>query len=571
MLPRETTLTVEQLIEKHTLFPLFRPFLPPERVEQVINYMIGNRGMAIFQVVGAMASSIPTQKYLRYCPACITTDLATLGEAYWHRVHQLPGITACPDHLCGLSDSSVRISPPQNKTIFYPVPAEIIDNDSGKVEFLDFPHTNVAQAVHWLLDNDTPILGLDDIRERYLALLKTKDLATFRGRVRQQELADAINGFYTPGFLNQVYSPVDSNQGDNWLSCLLRKPRKTSHPLRHILVMLFLETTPEQILCHSFKKTSPFGNGPWPCLNPVCEHYRREVIQTCSISRDKTGMPVGTFSCQCGFIYARRGPDEKPESRYKIGRIKTFGEKWCKSLLFYLTEEKCSLRETARRLNVDPGTVKHQTAIALVEKRAGDLRSRRDDRQKQIESHRNKWQLLLRLFTDKSRTELRKIAPGIYSWLYRNDHAWLFANLPPKVCKRSVSPRVDWNERDKEVCGKIIDAVQVLKAKVPLVRVSISSLGKYTGYLSLLEQHLNKLPRTKEILDTVVETVSEFQDKRIMHVIMQMKQAGISPKVWKVMRAAGLKKGNEARVEKMINREYQSSGMDNLGKSVYRN
>jgi len=34
----------------------------------------------------------------RFCPACIESDTALLGSAYWHRAHQLPNIFGCEQH-----------------------------------------------------------------------------------------------------------------------------------------------------------------------------------------------------------------------------------------------------------------------------------------------------------------------------------------------------------------------------------------------------------------------------------------------------------------------------------------
>jgi hypothetical protein len=42
---------------------------------------------------------------IRYCPACLSHDVLTVGEPYWHRVHQLPNVTSCPHHqVCLLSN-----------------------------------------------------------------------------------------------------------------------------------------------------------------------------------------------------------------------------------------------------------------------------------------------------------------------------------------------------------------------------------------------------------------------------------------------------------------------------------
>ncbi|MGF6299532.1 TniQ family protein [Paraburkholderia podalyriae] len=45
---------------------------------------------------------------LRYCPACLSADLSSFGEAYWHRFHQLPLVSYCPEHLIALRSTCPR-------------------------------------------------------------------------------------------------------------------------------------------------------------------------------------------------------------------------------------------------------------------------------------------------------------------------------------------------------------------------------------------------------------------------------------------------------------------------------
>jgi hypothetical protein len=201
---------------------------------------------------------------------------------------------------------------------------------------------------------------------------------------------------------------------------------------------------------------------------------------------------------------------------------------------------------------VDPGMVKDQLAVFIGEK-AIDIGASKDDLSNQHNSYRARILLLVREHPDKCRTEIRAMIPGVYAWLYRHDRYWLFANLPPVVRRQSVMvPRVDWDERDRKICYQIRCAAKEIKEKEPLARMSISSLGKQTGSLSLLHKHLDKLPRTREVLEMVSETIEDFQDRRIVYVIEQMKENRIKPVVWKIMRAAGLKKGAEERVNKIL-------------------
>lgn len=102
-------ITIEQVIEKHTMFPYYGRFLPKERRNKVFE--------ALVQMQGNYHNLLPMPKrrngakrYLRYCPICAENDRMQYGETYWHRSHQLQGIKICPLHGFYLNDSEVIIS-----------------------------------------------------------------------------------------------------------------------------------------------------------------------------------------------------------------------------------------------------------------------------------------------------------------------------------------------------------------------------------------------------------------------------------------------------------------------------
>src|SRR5690606_403795 len=103
---------------------------------------------------------------------------------------------------------------------------------------------------------------------------------------------------------------------------------KTAHPIRHLLLSRFLGISLHDLF---YKKMEykPFGDGPWPCLNAAADHYLKPVVCDLKVSHSTDlKCPVGTFSCTCGFVYTRSGPDESEDARYRFGRIKAFGTVW---------------------------------------------------------------------------------------------------------------------------------------------------------------------------------------------------------------------------------------------------
>lgn len=98
--------TVDTLINDHTLFPLYTPFLPPERRQRLRDQMISGNGTALSSRLGMLTSHIPPHKWLRFCPACVKSDRERFGETYWHRLHQAPGVEVCSIHTIFLEDST---------------------------------------------------------------------------------------------------------------------------------------------------------------------------------------------------------------------------------------------------------------------------------------------------------------------------------------------------------------------------------------------------------------------------------------------------------------------------------
>lgn len=129
----------------------------------------------------------------------------------------------------------------------------------------------------------------------------------------------------------------------------------------------------------------------------------------------------------------------------------------------------------------------------------------------------------------------------MYAWLYRNDKDWLNENSPVFKSMTSNNKRVDWHQRDKEIAKEIIQTVINILTKDMPRRVNTSAIGKAIGKLSILEKHIENLPRTNFILNESTESIEEFQKRRVVWVVNQLKSQGESLDIWKIKRLAGLK------------------------------
>ena len=99
---------VEQFVLDHSMFRYYGAFLSPKKQSEVWNMA---KAMDIKQLANCLP--IPKSKYtrnLRYCPECANEDRSKYGETYWHRAHQLYGISVCHKHGYRLLDSKIPIS-----------------------------------------------------------------------------------------------------------------------------------------------------------------------------------------------------------------------------------------------------------------------------------------------------------------------------------------------------------------------------------------------------------------------------------------------------------------------------
>ncbi|MGQ4650328.1 TnsD family Tn7-like transposition protein [Lyngbya aestuarii] len=357
--------TVEELIYKYTLYPFYSVFLPPKRAIQVKESMKAEQGGDIHTRAGIMASSVAMSRYFRFCPNCLEEDLQKYGEAYWHRLHQIPGVVVCPVHAVMLKDSTVPIQG-FNKHEYQaaslkncPITPnqQLYSNDTLENLLL------LAQDISWLMNTKLSAKQPEWFRRRYVALLIEKGLATVTGRVNRKRLLDNFLFFYGHEMLEALNSTLNYQQKHNWLLNIVRKPRKSFHPIRHLLMIRFLAGSLAEFfnIDYDYK---PFGDAPWLCLNAAADHYLQPVVTDLAISNCcDTKKPVGTFRCSCGMIYCRTGPDTTEDDQYRIGKIKAYGTVWEHKLRELVEVQRLGLRATARQLRVATRTVKRYALL----------------------------------------------------------------------------------------------------------------------------------------------------------------------------------------------------------------
>ncbi|MBU5349135.1 TnsD family Tn7-like transposition protein [Paenibacillus lautus] len=540
----------DELLQSNTLFPFYRPFLSERQVESIKRQMLDGHGGTVHLTSGLMASVVKVSEFLRLCPCCLKEDSQLYGEPYWHREHQLPGNLLCPTHKCELLARCLICNEPvsANNTkdlsicpLFckhgHDLSAQTVKSKNGTL-------LKVSKGIVTLFKASLEGKVPSDLRSLYANRLGQMNLCTVGGRIKQREVCSQFQSMFSSDFLTKIGVPAPIGS-DNWLSTILRKPRRSFHPLLHALVIEFLWGGTNGI--SSSAAPAPFCDGPWPCLNKIAGHYKQHTITEVTVTRcTNTNKPVGSFKCElCGFHYSRRGPDLLIEDTYSYGRVKDFGHYW-KAKADSLIQKGGSIRSIARALEVESKTVK------LYMKKKQEQQAV-DSLQMNEERDIRRIRLLQNINDFQSYKCFRKANAKDYSWLYRHDREWLLSSLPSLAKQPKSKPRVNWNERDKEIAQEINQAIlKLLMGQHKPERITLFKIGRSIGKLALLERHMDKLPICQELLKISLETEEQHQIRKIDWGINRIKQQGKRPVKWRILREAGIRVFKSEYVEQYL-------------------
>lgn len=273
----------KSIILNHTMTPYYQPFSFDK------GYSLRN-----FPIL--------KKSSLKYCSYCVEEDKKQFGEPYWHRKHHSPGVSTCLTHSVFLEDTRMPLYGNQKTSItlsnylkYHPYKvARFIDptNNFHKIVM------DIALDSYWLLNNV--------ISKRDVSILKNDLKVLFKKKTRSINLplTLAFTNYFSDELLYQLGCRIrKTKRQDSWIhelthlnqSCIII-------PLHYFLALHFLGFSIESYIKKNDLNT-PFGRGPWPCLNPLENHYGQTTIRSVYWDRTRTD-PIGFFTCPiCGFSY----------------------------------------------------------------------------------------------------------------------------------------------------------------------------------------------------------------------------------------------------------------------------
>jgi hypothetical protein len=522
-LPLNNAYTTDRFIYQNTLYPLFSAFVSPQRAESLRNDMIQSSGGAPHRRVGLLRLKCLTQ-YLRFCPKCAEDDREKWDETYWHRIHNLQGVLTCPTHQVLLENSEVSTSYRSNR-LRYAVAEKFVPL---KTPCSLNSHTvllsKLAADFQWLLNQRDLCADPTITPHRYRHLLHAQNLATYAGTINATKLHRAFLDFYSKDLLHLL--GCDLNTTCTWLMRIVQKSNTTQTAIHHLLLMHFLDCPVQNFFSLPHQPTEPFGKGPWPCLNPTSNHFRKPVVKSCQVypSQGRVKIPLGTFACHCGFTYCRKGPEQTQRSRCQFFRIKSYGPVWYAALNRLARVQGYSVKETALLLKTTP----HIVRVEL--KRMDALKNAKAQKQSKTSSTIKKrintaltvkcragWKKAMKDNPDVGRSRLGQICGyKVYHHLLEHDREWFEANSPRRrpCCVSLIQS--NWKQRDPELAVLAKQtAAKIISAAGRPVRASATALARSLGVLGVIHRRENLLPLTIAAISNSAEGIEDYAIRRI--------------------------------------------------------
>jgi hypothetical protein len=537
--PPSLGLTAQKLVQETTLLPYLTAYQSEEIRNWALDVLSANNcdAGAVHVRLGLVASNVRLPSVLRYCLACRAEMLRNPGELYWRRDHQLPGVLVCPIHGTPLAGSKIKLSD-VSLNEFIVANEENCPPDPALPRWADQPEVvkllrDIAKAGAALLANPPAARPLAVWGDEIKLALRSRGLARGNASINQIALREAyLTRFHT------ILDALPYAAPGDWLEAIARKHRKAFAPLRHILIQLLIESLALT------SASTPFGTGPWPCRNPLAEHFGQSVIADCKIHQEG-GKTIGVFRCSCGYDFSAA-----PESNSRA-KILNLGPKF-ETRLRELVSIGSSLRSAARELHVDPNTVLRYVALFGLEVpwKSRPVRSKLPPVDR--EEMRATWSAGHSADPNLTRQQLRHRLPAVYAWLYRNDRDWLHAQPPAAAGYIPCKPRLDWPSIDATTAQTLEREAARLRTLDRPQQITRLALECALGQRGWLEKRLHKLPWCVAVLSEETESVEEFQCRRAMWAAAELQKQYLPIQVWRLRRLAGLPDQSTARVESLL-------------------
>lgn len=252
ILPFGLSISVENIIHNHTLYPFYATFLTQNEAWLLKDLMKRQVNQSIFQVAKVALNSTGYLKFLRFCPLCLEENMENYGEAYWHRTHQFPSVMVCLIHDVALYDSLVSL---ESVGIHYYAahPENCLSNQQNNdyTEQCLQQLLMIARTTYELINLNFYFKGLAWLRSQYKSyLVKQNFISILPGGkfiFQDKYFSDCMLDFYGYDSLKAINPNLIKNPDIFFANCLLSCDlNQVIDRTTHILIINFLASSIEE-------------------------------------------------------------------------------------------------------------------------------------------------------------------------------------------------------------------------------------------------------------------------------------------------------------------------------------
>lgn len=217
----------ERLIN-FTLLPYYRPFLSEKGHAVLHSRRSGRRGYQSIVGTGFLSSRIKMEvQGMKYCPTCADIQIKNYGVTAWLRAHQLPLVTTCWQHCVEL------IFVPMNRLALRLPTGDVARK---KATVLCKNSMWLAKESKALLDLNKPLLNGVFLSTSYRLQMEKNGWGR-ANHIRSREVSTELEDVWGADFFNSLGLAIPKGDKPSWLSILLSKQDRFSHPIAHLLLI----------------------------------------------------------------------------------------------------------------------------------------------------------------------------------------------------------------------------------------------------------------------------------------------------------------------------------------------
>ncbi|MFS1510585.1 MULTISPECIES: TnsD family Tn7-like transposition protein [unclassified Vibrio] len=451
---KELNQSAHEVWLNQTLAPLFCHFLP--RYRQVISD-INVSPNSLIRASQISAFRAKERLHIKYCPHCAKEEVSKYGVPYWHCLHQITGVDACPKHGIWLS----HIELPERSHIDLP---SITSSQPLYCSLMAAKFANYSgDYLHHIRKSELKLSNDNRIEK-----LNKKGFITKAGQIRRKQICKAlfvVSEQILPS--DSDLKPKSEEDFSYWspvLSGAMNQP-----PFKQLILDFYLEHIAVDEKPNDIPKTDSANS----LLEARCCDL---LLKSCSMA--EVSRQLGKSRCYV------KGVALKHQIPVNL-RPKVITEA-LKQDVIEMARKGFHRQAIARKHQVSTGS------IELIISTTEGLVEWRKLCKHQSMSRRYKAQVTRYLLTQPQATiqNVKTDCEAAFFWLYLHQKDWLNSCLPAPQKVQHVN-RVDWEQRDKELSKQVAQILSNSDRKL-----SRTELDRTLGGHGWLTSKKKKLPTT---------------------------------------------------------------------------